>query len=68
MARERAYRDQLEMIREKFPDHDLLTVSEVAEFCGCCNRTVRRRFAHAEWTGNGPGKRITRTALARAMS
>jgi AraC-like DNA-binding protein len=69
MAREKVtYRDQLELICRRFPNKELLSTSDVAEYCGCSTRTVSRRFAYAEWTGAGTGKRITRAALARALS
>ena len=68
MAREKeGYRDQLEMIRDAFPDRDLLSPCDVAAFCGCSLSTVHRRFKTANWLGNGRGRRITRAELARNL-
>lgn len=68
MAREKeGYRDQLEVVLAAFPAHDLLSPSEVAEFCGCSRRTISRRIPPTAWIGTGCGKRITRSALARFM-
>jgi len=45
MAREKpTYRDNLERIKEMFPDKELLKPGDVARFAGCSVRTVRRRF------------------------
>ena len=45
MPREKpAYRDNVERIKEMFPDKELLKPGDVAKFAGCSVRTVRRRF------------------------
>ena len=62
MAREKeGYRDNLERINEAF-DHELLTVSEVASFCGISYASARRWFSFHPLT-----KRISKADLARQM-
>ena len=69
MAREKeGFRVQLEMVRQAFPDRDLLSPSDVAAFCGCSLSTVYRRFGECNWHGNGRGKKMTRAELARSLS
>lgn len=62
MPREKpAYRDNLERIKERFPDKELLSVSDVCEFCGKNYRTVKKLF---EFKNNF----ISVAKLAREMS
>jgi hypothetical protein len=64
MAREKeGFRDNMERLNEKYPDHELLTVAEVMEFCGVSRNTVKRWFKF-----NPVTKRISKADLARAVS
>lgn len=45
MSREKeAYRDNLERIKNIFPNKEILNVKEVSMFCGVDVRTVRKLF------------------------
>ena len=62
MPREKpAYRDNLERLDKRFPDKELLTQKEVAEFTGLCRQSVSKIF---------PFKRfgISKATLARELS
>lgn len=39
-----SYRDNIERIKEFFPDKELLNIKNVAEFCGLNRRTVLELF------------------------
>lgn len=64
MSREKElYRENLEILNIRFPDHDMLTISEVMEVTGIYSRTTfNRRFG-----GMMVYKRISKAALARYM-
>lgn len=64
MAREKdGYRENLELLNERFPDHDMLSVEEVMQITGYKKRdTVMKHF--------GPmfkNHRISKVFLARYM-
>ena len=62
MAREKpSYRDNLERITARFPDKEMLTVTDVCAFCGLGHRTVKKMF---EFNHNY----ISVAKLARQMS
>ena len=62
MPREKeSYRDNLERISEKFPSQELLTVKDVATFCGLDRRTVARLYSFKSCY-------ISKAVLAREMS
>lgn len=45
MAREKEdYRPILEALEAAYPDKYLLSVTDAANFLGCCRETVRRRY------------------------
>ena len=44
MREKAGYRDNLERIVERFPDKELLTKKDVAEFCGVDRRRVGKLF------------------------
>ncbi len=63
MGREKEdFRDNLERLEEKFPDKEMLSAREVADYLGLDIRTVRKYFPIKPHVG------ITKVALARAMS
>ncbi len=62
MPREKElFRDNLEILNEKFPSKFLLTAVEVAEFTGLERHTVKRNFKFN-------GRYITKTQLASQLS
>ena len=62
MAREKeSYRDNLERIKEKFPNKEMLIKKEVADFTGLDVRTVKKMF-------NFSNGYISVASLARQMS
>ena len=64
MAKEKAgFRDNLERLNERYPDHELLTVAEVMDFCGVSRNTAKKWFKF-----NPTTKRISKADLARAVS
>lgn len=68
MAREKeGYRENLELLNTRFPDHDMLTMDEVMAVIGCADRrSMRRRMVRYEkrWCGN----QISKVYLAMHMS
>lgn len=62
MPREKeGYRDNLELLNARFPDHDMLTIAEVMQVTGYKSKdTVRKYYPFV----NG---RISKPALARKM-
>jgi hypothetical protein len=64
MAREKeCYRDNLEMIHSRYPDHDMLSMDEVKQVLGWGDaRTVRKYLGKLFVNG-----RISKAALARYM-
>ena len=62
MSREKKYfRDMLERIKEVFPDKEMLSIKEVADFVGCDARTAKKSFSFNE------RNRIAVVVLAREM-
>lgn len=65
MAMEKpGYRDALERVRRE-AGSELVTVEEAAKITGYRKKTVTQRFAG--WVGEGRGKRIPATVLARQL-
>lgn len=63
MSREKeGYRDNIEQLNRLYPNHEALSLEEVAQVMNCSTRTVRRNYGHLM-----VNKRIMKTALARAM-
>ncbi len=64
MPREKpSYRDNLEMIVSRFPDKTLLTVTDVAQFCGVSRAVAKKLFSF-----DAPKNYISVAKLAREMS
>lgn len=65
MAREKeGYRDNLELLNTRFPDHDMLTMGEVMQVIGCTDRrTLRKYIGIANWQND----RLSKVFLARYM-
>ena len=64
MARERdGYRDNLELLNIRFPDHDLLTVTEVMAVTGYTSRNTVMKYLGDKFAG----KRLSKVHLARFM-
>ena len=61
------YRNNLEQLNNKFPNGDLLTVTDVANFLGKDRKTVRRAYGK-EFELVGKRKYVTKTKLARLIS
>ncbi len=63
MAREKeGYRDCLELLNMRFPDKDMLNISEVMQFCGMSRDTVKKSICFNAATG-----KITKSDLARQV-
>lgn len=63
MGREKeGYRDNIEQLNRLFPNHEALSLEEVAQVMNCSTRTVRRNMGHLL-----VHKKIMKTALARYM-
>lgn len=63
MPREKeGFRDCIALLNERFPDKDMLNVSEVMEFCGISRNTAKKKIRFNEVTG-----KITKTDLARQV-
>lgn len=64
MGREKeGYRDNLEILNTRYPDHDMLSIEEMMQVTGYTSKTTIRKYL-------GPmmvGKRISKAALARYM-
>jgi len=58
------YREQLESIIDAFPDRECLNVLQVSSYTGIGRKTAARIFP---FVGEGLGRYITRTSLARAL-
>jgi hypothetical protein len=62
MAREKAdYRDLLERLDTAFPGKELLTRKEIAEWLGCGQNTVTRRY-------HFPSGKVPKTQVARSLA
>ena len=63
--REKAdYRDLLERLDKTFPDGELLTRNQLAQFLGVSRQTVRVKYGKAF----PPRSLLTKTAVARVLS
>lgn len=64
MAREKeGYRDNLEILNTRFPDHDLLSIDEVMQVTGIKSvNTVRKHLGKLM-----VNRRLSKAALARYM-
>lgn len=66
MPREKeSYRDNLERLNERYPDKELLTVTDVANFLGICRQRAKAMLPFKE-IGGAPG--VTKASLARFLS
>lgn len=69
MAREKeCYRDNLQRLDERFPDKEILTVSDVAAWTGLDRRTVTRLYGDRFMGKKHKCKYISKADLARAVS
>ena len=64
MSRENeCYRENLEILNARFPDHDMLTVDEVMQVLNCKSpKTVRKHLGDRFVNG-----KLSKSALARYM-
>ena len=63
MSREReGFRENVQMLNERFPDVDMLTVKDVMQITGLCEQTVRKYIRF-----NPATKRVTKADLARQI-
>lgn len=64
MAREKeGYRDNLELLNERFPNVDMLNMAQVMAVIGCADRRTLMRKIPKNWV-NG---RLSKVYLARYM-
>jgi hypothetical protein len=65
MAREKeCYRENLEILNTRFPDHDLLSVEEVLQVTGYTDRrTLMKYIGPKNWIN----RRLSKAYLARYM-
>ena len=64
MAREKdGYRDNLEILNNRFPDHDFLSLEEVMNVTGYADRRTIRKHVDGKIVNN----RISKVFLARYM-
>ena len=64
MAREKeGYRENLELLNERFPNADMLDMNQVMMVIGCSDRRTLRRKIPQHWVGN----RLSKVYLARYM-
>lgn len=63
MREKPGYRENLRLLDRRHPDKDMLNVSEVAAFMGCCRQTAARKIRFNPATGL-----VTKTDLARQIS
>lgn len=65
MPREKeGYRENLEILNTRFPDHDMLTMGEVMQVIGCTDRrTLRKYIGVSNWKND----RLSKVFLARYM-
>lgn len=63
MAREKpGFRDNLELLNIRYPDHDMLSMKEVSQVTGFSPNTVRKHLGELF-----VNKRLSKAALARYM-
>lgn len=64
MAREKdGYRDNLELLNTRYPDHDMLTIEEVMQVTGIRTKDTVRKHLGQFYVN----RRISKVALARYM-
>lgn len=64
MAREKQdYRENIQLLNERFPQHDMLTELQAMEVTGYKSRTTLRKHLGQSFAG----KRISKAAMARWM-
>lgn len=64
MAREKdGYRENLELLNTRFPDHDMLSIEEVMQVTGYTNRETVKKHLGAMFKNH----RISKVFLARYM-
>lgn len=64
MAREKeGYRENLELLNERFPNVDMLNMNQVMAVIGCADRRTLRHKIPKNWVGN----RLSKVYLARYM-
>lgn len=64
MAREKeGYRENLEILNNRFPDHDMLNMAQVMQVVGCSDRRTLMQKIPKNWVG----KRLSKVYLARWM-
>lgn len=64
MAREKeGYRENLELLNERFPNVDMLNMNQVMIVIGCGDRRTLMRKIPKNWVGN----RLSKVYLARYM-
>lgn len=64
MAREKeGYRDNLEILNNRYPDHDMLTIEEVMQVTGIRTKDTVRKHLGQFYVN----RRISKVALARYM-
>lgn len=63
MSREKeGYRDTMELLNERYPDKDMLTVNDVARFIGVSRNSVKKKIRFNEATN-----RVSKCDLARQV-
>lgn len=64
MAREKeGYRENLEILNNRFPNVDMLSQEQVMQVIGCTDRRTLRRKIPANWAGG----KLSKVYLARYM-
>ena len=64
MAREKeGYRENLELLNNRFPEADMLSQEQVMQVIGCIDRRTLLRKIPNNWVG----KRLSKVYLARYM-
>ena len=62
MARDKeGYRENLELLNERFPNVDMLSQTQVMQVIGCVDRRTLRTKIPKNWVGN----RLSKVYLAR---
>jgi hypothetical protein len=64
MREKECYRELLVRLDDRFPGKEFLSQKEAAAFCGCCARTIERRYARYFKDGVG----ISKVQLARLLA
>ncbi len=66
MREKKDFRDMLERINERFPDKEMLNITEVSDFIGRDRRIVAKTW-EKEFSKLGSSKYMTKVTLARLM-